>query len=126
MDINGTKIDIDYDIDGVPTKIGDLNLSFISKTTRLKERSLLGMTTTILTGAGALEIETPRVRDRRENESFIRKILPPYIPQGDFPSERAKIAQRGGGHSGTLSSRPIDWGFFIRSCRNIWNGFYEI
>ena|GEM_PF-1789740 len=67
---------------------------------------------TILTGAGPLEIEMPRVRDRRENEKFLSKILPPYIPQGDFPSERAKIAKCRGGYSGVVSSRFIDRGFF--------------
>jgi len=46
---------------------------------RLVTRHRKAQKRTILTGAGALEIEMPRVRDRRKNENFISKILPPYM-----------------------------------------------
>ena len=33
----------------------------------------------ITTGAGTLDIEAPRVNDRRDNSKFTSKILPPYL-----------------------------------------------
>ena len=33
----------------------------------------------IVTGAGPLEIEQPRINDRREGEKFTSAILPPYM-----------------------------------------------
>ncbi len=46
MDINGTEIELDYDVDGVPIKIGDLNLTYVDETTRLNKRSVGNMSTT--------------------------------------------------------------------------------
>jgi transposase-like protein len=33
----------------------------------------------VTTGAGAVEVRSPRVRDRREGERFVSALLPPYL-----------------------------------------------
>ncbi len=58
---------------------------------------------TILTGAGPLEIETPRVRDRRKNENFISKILPPYMRKSPNVAEVIPVLYLRGFSTGDFS-----------------------
>ena len=46
---------------------------------RLVVRNGYGATRRVQTGLGTLEVESPRVDDRRENEHFTSRILPPYL-----------------------------------------------
>lgn len=46
---------------------------------RLVVRNGYGATRRVQTGVGTLEVESPRVADRRENKRFTSRILPPYL-----------------------------------------------
>lgn len=46
---------------------------------RLVVRNGYGATRRLQTGVGEVEIEAPRVLDRREGERFVSRILPPYL-----------------------------------------------
>src|ERR1044071_1507321 len=46
---------------------------------RLVVRNGYGTTRRVQTGLGTLEVQSPRVDDRRENERFTSRILPPYL-----------------------------------------------
>ena len=46
---------------------------------RLVVRNGYGARRNLQTGLGAIEVQAPRVRDRREGEHFTSRILPPYL-----------------------------------------------
>lgn len=46
---------------------------------RLVVRNGVGRPRKVTTGAGAMELQAPRVNDRREGEKFTSDILPPYL-----------------------------------------------
>jgi putative transposase len=46
---------------------------------RLVVRNGHGQPRTVTMGSGSVEVRAPRVDDRRENEKFVSKILPPYL-----------------------------------------------
>ena len=46
---------------------------------RLVVRNGKSKTRTVTLGSGSVDIETPRVNDRRDGEKFTSKILPPYV-----------------------------------------------
>ena len=46
---------------------------------RLVVRNGIGRSRSVTMGGGAVEVQAPRVDDRREGEKFFSKILPPYL-----------------------------------------------
>lgn len=46
---------------------------------RLVVRNGVSRPRTVTVGSGSIEIETPRVNDRRDGEKFVSAILPPYL-----------------------------------------------
>jgi putative transposase len=46
---------------------------------RLVVRNGKSQERTVTVGAGSINLQTPRVNDRRENEKFLSQILPPYL-----------------------------------------------
>ena len=56
------------------------NLNEVDETgKRLVVRNGVGRPRTVTMGSGSVEIQCPRVDDRRDGEKFLSSILPPYL-----------------------------------------------
>ncbi len=102
---------------------------------RLVVRNGVGRTRSVTMGSGAVEVQAPRIDDRREGEKFLSSILPPYLRKspkvesllpilylkglstGDFKSALAEFLGEG-----TMGLSPSS----IVKLKRIWEDEFEL